>query len=146
MTNSLPGVREQFPALRARADGFVPAYLDSACMSLVPEATLAAMQEYYRDYPGCAGRSLHRFAEEVSHRFEAARTTFATFLGATSPSGIVFVRNSTEAINLVGQGLPWKRGDRVLVSDQEHNSNLVLWQRLGPERGVRLDILRLPDP
>ncbi|MCI4370322.1 MAG: cysteine desulfurase, partial [Thermoplasmata archaeon] len=145
MTLEIPGVRAQFPALRVRDDGFVPAYLDSACMSLVPQATLAAMEEYYRDYPGCAGRSLHRFAEEVSHRFEAARETFAGFLGAESPSGIVFVRNSTEAINVVGQGLPWKRGDRVLVSDQEHNSNLILWQRLGPERGVRLEILPLPD-
>jgi cysteine desulfurase / selenocysteine lyase len=145
MTLAIPRVRARFPALRSRDDGFVPAYLDSACMSLVPEETLAAMQEYYRDYPGCAGRSLHRFAEEVSHRFEAARETFANFLEAPSPTGIVFVRNSTEAINVVGQGLPWKRGDRVLVSDQEHNSNLILWQRLGPERGVRLEILRLPD-
>jgi cysteine desulfurase/selenocysteine lyase len=145
MTTDLAGVRERFPALRARDDGFVPAYLDSACMSLVPQETLDAMAAYYRDYPGCAGRSLHRFAEEVSHRFEQARETFATFLGADSPSGIVFVRNSTEAINVVGQGLPWKKGDRVLVSDQEHNSNLILWQRLGPERGVRLEILRLPD-
>jgi cysteine desulfurase/selenocysteine lyase len=145
MTAPLAGVRDQFPALRTRSDGFVPAYLDSACMSLVPEATLQAMEDYYRNYPGCAGRSLHRFAEEVSHRFEAARETFAKFLEAPAASGIVFVRNSTEAINVVGQGLPWRRGDRVLVSDQEHNSNLILWQRLGPERGVRLEILRLPD-
>jgi len=145
MTTKLPGVRERFPALRPRPGGFVPAYLDSACMSLVPEETLEAMAAYYRDYPGCAGRSLHRFAEEVSHRFEQARETFASFLGAPSPTGIVFVRNSTEAINVVGQGLAWKKGDRVLVSDQEHNSNLILWQRLGPERGVRLEILRLPD-
>jgi cysteine desulfurase/selenocysteine lyase len=145
MTADLAGLRERFPALRARDDGRIPAYLDSACMSLVPQEVLDAMAEYYRDYPGCAGRSLHRFAEEVSHRFESARETFAHFLRAESSTGIVFVRNSTEAINVVGQGLAWKRGDRVLVSDQEHNSNLVLWQRLGPERGVRLEILRLRD-
>jgi cysteine desulfurase / selenocysteine lyase len=145
MTPDLVGVRERFPALRPGPDGRVPAYLDSACMSLVPQEVLDAMTEYYTDYPGCAGRSLHRFAEEVSHRFEAARETFGRFLETPTPAGIVFVRNSTEAINIVGQGISWKRGDRVLVSDQEHNSNLVLWQRLGPERGVRLEILRLKD-
>jgi cysteine desulfurase/selenocysteine lyase len=145
MTATFDSLRSHFPALRKRDDGRIPAYLDSACMSLVPQQVLDAMAEYYRDYPGCAGRSLHRFAEEVSHRYEAARETFAKFLEASSPTGIVFVRNSTEAINVVGQGISWKRGDRVLVSDQEHNSNLVLWQRLGPERGVRLEILRLRD-
>jgi cysteine desulfurase/selenocysteine lyase len=138
-------LRRQFPALRARPDHPAPVYLDSACMSLVPQPVLDAMMEYYRDYPGCAGRSFHRFAEEVSHRFQGAREEFHRFLGTPSPSEIVFVRNSTEAINLVGQGLPWKRGDRVVVSDQEHNSNLVLWQRLRDELGIHLDILKLPD-
>ena len=58
---------------------------------------------------------------------------------------MVFVRNATEAINVVGNGIAWKKGDGVLVSDQEHNSNLVLWQRLRDERGIRLHILSLPD-
>jgi cysteine desulfurase / selenocysteine lyase len=114
-------------------------------MSLVPQPVLDAMGEYYRDFPGCAGRSLHRFAEEVNQRFEASREAFHAFLGTPSASEVVFVRNSTEAINLVGQGLPWKRGDRVVISDQEHNSNLILWQRLRDELGVHLDIVKLPD-
>ncbi len=103
------------------------------------------MEEYYRDFPGCAGRSLHRFAEEVSRRYEGARTGFARFLGRRDPRGVVFVRNATEAINLVGQGLTYERGDRVLVTDREHNSNLVIWQRLAVERGIRLDSLALPE-
>ncbi|MHB8352301.1 MAG: aminotransferase class V-fold PLP-dependent enzyme [Thermoplasmata archaeon] len=138
-------VRRQFPALRSRPGRPTPVYLDSACMSLVPRPVLEAMEEYYRDYPGCAGRSFHRFAEEVSHRFEGSREEFRRLLGAPSASEVVFVRNSTEAINLVGQGLPWARGDRVVVTDQEHNSNLILWQRLRDERGIHLDILKLPD-
>ncbi|MCI4336474.1 MAG: cysteine desulfurase [Thermoplasmata archaeon] len=142
---SLAGVRGRFPALRSRKGQAVPAYLDSACMSLVPRDVLDAMEEYYRDYPGCAGRSLHRFAEQVSHRFEAARDGFAKFLGAPDRNGIVFVRNATEALNVVGQGIDWQRGDRVLVTDQEHNSNLVLWQRLARERGIQLVTLPLPD-
>ena len=114
-------------------------------MSLVPRPVLDAMNAYYRDYPGCGGRSLHRFAEEVGRRFEAAREGFHRFLGTPSPGEIVFLRNSTEAINLVAQGWPWKPGDRVLITDQEHNSNLIVWQRLREERGIALDVLRLPD-
>jgi cysteine desulfurase/selenocysteine lyase len=115
-------------------------------MSLVPLEVLAAMEEYYRDFPGCAGRSVHRFAEEVGQRYESAREGFARFLNARGgPSSVVFLRNATEAINLVARGLRWKRGDRVVVSDQEHNSNLVPWQRLVKERGVRLGVLSLPD-
>jgi cysteine desulfurase / selenocysteine lyase len=145
MQNSVEALRSEFPALAPREDGSVPVYLDSACMSLVPRPVLAAMEEYYTQYPGCAGRSLHRFAEEVSQRYERTRERCSELLGLGDSRGIVFLRNATEAINLVGQGLSWKRGDRVLVTDQEHNSNLVLWQRLARERGIRLDILTLPE-
>jgi cysteine desulfurase / selenocysteine lyase len=142
---SVEGTRGDFPALVARPGRATPVYLDSACMSLVPTPVLEAMEEYYRDFPGCAGRSLHRFSEEVGRRYEAARSGFAGFLGRKDPSGVVFVRNATEAINLVGQGLSYRRGDRVLVTDREHNSNLIVWQRLAVERGIRLSTLALPD-
>ncbi len=135
--------RRDFPALRPRRGQRAPSYLDSACMSLVPKDVLRAMEEYYSDYPGCGGRSLHRYAQKVSLRFEGARERFARFFGAADSRGVVFVRNATEAINQVAQGTAWKKGDRVLVSDQEHNSNLVVWQRLVRERGIRLDILPL---
>jgi cysteine desulfurase / selenocysteine lyase len=137
-------LRKDFPALSGTHDSMPPVYLDSACMSLVPRAVLEALAEYYTEYPGCAGRSLHRFAEEVGHRYEGARESFARFLGVPSPDGIVFLRNATEAINLVAHGIDWKPGDRVLVTDQEHNSNLVVWQRLVAERGIQLAHLRLP--
>lgn len=114
-------------------------------MSLVPRPVLRAMEEYYSDFPGCAGRSLHRFAEEVTARYAAAREGFSRHFNAGGSEHVVFLRNATEALNLVGQGLPWRRGDRVLVSDQEHNSNLVLWQRLVQERGIRIEILPLTD-
>jgi cysteine desulfurase / selenocysteine lyase len=136
--------RRDFPALRERPGG-PPVYLDSACMSLVPQPVLDAMEEYYAEYPGCAGRSLHRFAQEVGQRYEAGREKFARFLGRSDPRGIVFLRNATEAINLVAQGIRWKRGDRVLISDQEHNSNLVVWQRLAEEQGIRIELLPLSE-
>lgn len=140
-----PSVRAEFPALVPRPGREPPIYLDSACMSLVPRPVLDAMEEYYGDFPGCAGRSLHRLAEEVGRRVEDTRARFARYLGRSDPAGIVFVRNATEAINLVAQGIDWERGDRVLVSDREHNSNLVVWQRLAAERGIRLEVLPIPD-
>src|SRR5580692_3120705 len=130
-------IRQEFPALRPREDGEPPAYLDSACMSLVPQSVLDAQLAYYRDFPGCAGRSLHRYAEEVGRRVEESRAAFAQYLHTESPQCVAFLRNATEAINVVGRGLTWKKGDRVLISDQEHNSNLVLWQRLVQEHGIR---------
>ncbi len=136
--------RRDFPALESRPGRRPPAYLDSACMSLAPRAVLEAQEEYYRDYPGCAGRSVHRWAEEVQRRYEEAREAFARFFQAPGSRHLVNVRNSTEGLNAVAQGLSWRKGDRVLVTDQEHNSNLVVWQRLRETRGIRLDFLPLP--
>jgi cysteine desulfurase/selenocysteine lyase len=133
-----------FPALRGQPGHPAPAYLDSACMSLTPQVVLDAQEEYYRDYPGCAGRSVHRWAEEVQHRYERARETFARFFDAPSARHLVNIRNSTEGLNAVALGLPWKKGSRVLLTDQEHNSNLVVWQRLQRTRGIRLEVLPLP--
>jgi cysteine desulfurase / selenocysteine lyase len=137
--------RRDFPALRPRAGDASPVYLDSACMSLVPRPVLEAMEAYYADFPGCAGRSLHRFAEQVGREYEEARAAFGRFFGRQDPAGVVFLRNSTEAINLVAQGISWKPGERVLISDREHNSNLIVWQRLASERGVELEILPLSE-
>jgi len=138
-------VRTRFPALTPPDGAPPPTYLDSACLSLVPREVLDAMEEYYGRYPGCAGRSVHRFSEEVGRRYEEAREAFARFFGRDDPRSVVFTRNATEAIDLVAEGLPWKRGDRVLVTDREHNSNLVVWQRLARERGIRLETFALPE-
>lgn len=138
--------RSDFPALQPRGPGEeVPAYLDSACMSLVPRQALEAVSQYYTEFPGCAGRSVHRWAEEVSRRYEEAREVFARAFHAPDADHLVHVRNTTEGINLVARGFPFQKGDRVLVSDQEHNSNLVVWQHLAKEKGIRLEVLPLPD-
>ncbi len=138
-------VRADFPALDPGRVGGPWVYLDSACMSLVPRPVLEAMQRYYTDFPGCAGRSVHRLSEEVGRRYEAARERFARFFGRRESGSVVFLRNATEAINLVAQGTDWKRGERVLISDREHNSNLVVWQKLSEERGIHVDILSLSE-
>lgn len=124
-------VRKQFPALRPDV-----IYMDSACMAIKPEAVIAAMDRYYREYPACAGRSVHRWGERVTKEVEATRASIARFLGARKGDTIVFTRNTTEAINLVANAFPFRAGDVVLTTDKEHNSNLIPWQMLARTRGI----------
>ncbi len=135
--------RKDFPALASKGDRKA-IYLDSACMSLTPREVLTAQEEYYTEFPGCGGRSVHRWSSEVTDRVETVREEAGRFFGAP-PRQMINVRNTTEAINLVARGISWKRGDVVLVSNQEHNSNLVVWQELQRRTGLRLKILPLPE-
>ncbi len=135
--------RADFPALNPRR-GRAPIYLDSACMSLAPRAVVQAMEEYYTDFPGCGGRSVHRWSSRVTDAVESFREGCGAFFGG-SPEEFVNLRNTTEALNLVAKGLDLRRGDRVLLTDQEHNSNLVVWQELAERIGIRIEFLPLPE-
>lgn len=136
-------VRRDFPILFAENPRGPLVYLDSACTSLRPQPVIDATLEYYRDYPVCGGRSIHRLAETVSGRVEVARRRTAAFLGAKGPETIVFTKNTTESINMVAQGLGLRRGDVVVTTDKEHNSNWVPWLRLRDRVGIR--VLTLPS-
>jgi len=137
-------LRRDFPLLDSPGDEPV-VYFDNACMTLKPEPVLAAMDAYYREFPVCGGRSLHRLATEVTIRFEEARMQLAQFFNAAEPTEVVFTRNATEAINIVAHGLALKRGDRVLTTDREHNSNLVPWLHLQRHHGVRHTVIPSHD-
>ncbi|NYZ80048.1 cysteine desulfurase [Candidatus Micrarchaeota archaeon] len=116
-------------------------YLDSACMSLKPKSVVAKMNEYYSDYPACGGRSHHKLAERVAKETDAARKNVQKLVGAKRPEEIIFTRNTTEAINLIANVFPLQKGDVVLTSDKEHNSNLLPWQLLSERRGVKHEIV-----
>lgn len=136
--------RADFPLYAS--GGNAPIYFDSACQSLRPQVVINAMLEYYRDYPGCAGRSMHSFAAKVTEKYEEAREVMATFVGAKRKEEIVFTRNTTEGINLVANSLSLKPGDVVITSDKEHNSNLIPWQVLVKKIGIVHKIVpSLPD-
>lgn len=117
-------------------------YFDSACMSLKPQQVVEAMDEYYSEYPVCAGRSSHRLGDKATKKVEEARRLVAKFINAPSDKNIVFLRNTTEAINLLANSLNLKAGDVVLTSDKEHNSNLVPWQLLSKKIGIKHKIVR----
>jgi cysteine desulfurase / selenocysteine lyase len=131
--------RNDFPSLERRRNEKPPVYMDSACTTLVPRQVISAINEYYSDYPSCAGRrSRHWFAEEVTQRIEGnnekeikgARALISEFINAGSETEILFTLNTTHAINSVALGSKFKPGDVVLLTDQEHNSNLLPWLRL----------------
>ncbi len=129
-------VRGDFPVL---SKGII--YFDNACMTLKPKQVIAKMDEYYNEYTSCGDRSIHRLAECVQDEMEGAREGVRKLLGARSAKEIIFTRNTTEAINVVSHGLRLGKGDEVILSDKEHNSNLIPWLRL-KEKGVK--VLHVP--
>ena len=114
-------LREDFPVLTKDV-----IYLDSACMALKPRQVVDKMNEYYNEYPACAGRSNHRFSKRVEQEVNDSRKTIKKFIGAKSDKEIVFTRNTTESINLLANSFNF---NKVLLTDREHNSNLLPWQK-----------------
>lgn len=129
----LNNCRNDFPTLQEENP---PAYLDNACVTLKPQSVINAIHRYYTETPGCGGRSVHRYGTAVSKSVADARTKLASFLNAATPNEIVFTRNATHSINQIAHGMAWDKGDVVLTTDREHNSNLVPWLQLEQEQGI----------
>jgi cysteine desulfurase/selenocysteine lyase len=134
--------RKDFPILNSDDS---PVYLDSACMTLRPQAVIDAITDYYTNYPACGGRSVHKLSWQVTENFEMARDSLRRFMGADNPSEIVFTKNATESMNIVANGLNLKQGDEVLTSDKEHNANVVPWHHLAKYKGIKYDVLPAKD-
>jgi len=129
-------LRPDFPAL-ARSHRKKPVvYLDNACMTLKPRPVTEAILDYYHRFPGCHGRSYHLFGEETTKKVEESRQKIQRFLNAAFPQEIIFVRNSTEGLNLLAHTIDFQAGDVVVSSDIEHNSNLRPWQILEKKKDV----------
>ena len=134
-------VKADFPLLARPIDGAPIVYLDSAATSQKPAVVLEAMDDYYRTINSNVHRGVYRIAEEATNAMEAARAKVARFIGAASPSEVVFTKNATESLNLVAQS--WGRanlveGDVVVLTHMEHHANIVPWQMLAAEKGLEL--------
>jgi cysteine desulfurase / selenocysteine lyase len=137
----LQKIRSDFPLLQNHSGQKQIIYLDNACQSLRPAPVIDAVSQYYQSYSACGGRSHHQLAVEVTRRCDQSRTSIAKFFNAKKKEEIVFTRNTTEGINLVAHSLGLQRGDVVLISDKEHNSNLIPWQMLAKRQGVCIKII-----
>jgi cysteine desulfurase/selenocysteine lyase len=135
-------IRRDFPVLGRKVRGRPLVYFDNACMSLKSSQVIRAMLRYYEEYPACAGRSIHSLSSMVEAEVAAARKRMAGFVGARKAEEMVFTRNTTEGINLVAGSLGLGKGDVVVTSDREHNSNLIPWQLLVRRRGVVHRVVR----
>jgi len=147
-------VRADFPILDREVNGHRLVYLDSAATSQKPYQVLDAVREHYERHNANVSRSVHSLGTEATLAYEGARARVAAFVGATRPEEIVFTRNSTEAINLVGHAFsgtaddPRLRlgpGDEIVISEMEHHSNIVPWQLLCQRTGATLRWFGITD-
>jgi cysteine desulfurase / selenocysteine lyase len=141
LPRSIEEIRAEFPILRREVHGEPLAYLDNGATSQKPLAVIDTLDRYWREQNANVHRGVHTLSEEATSLYEEARGTVASHLGADRRE-VIFVRNATEALNLVAYS--WGRtnlsaGDRIVVSEMEHHSNVVPWYQVAQEKGAHLD-------
>src|SRR5437762_2484550 len=134
-------LRSDFPILHQKAHGQPLIYFDNAATSQKPRAVIDALRNYYERDNANVHRGIHELSNRATTAFEAARARAAKFINARNADEIVFTRGTTEGINLVAQS--WgpknlKPGDKILLTEMEHHSNLVPWQMLAERTGAKL--------
>lgn len=137
-------VREDFPILREKVHGKPLVYFDNGATSQKPQSVIDALNRYYRTENSNIHRGVHHLSESATGAYEAARGKIRGFLNAHSDQEIVFVRGTTEAINLVAQSYGrsfLQPGDEIIVSAMEHHSNIVPWQMLCEQVGAKLRVI-----
>ena len=141
-------IRNDFPILRERVHDKPLVYLDNAATTQKPQAVIDRLTEFYAHENANVHRGVHLLSERATEAYEGARRTVCHFLNAADPKEIVFVRGTTEAINLVAQSYGRSHvgpGDEVVITTMEHHSNIVPWQMLCEQTGARLQVVPITD-
>jgi cysteine desulfurase/selenocysteine lyase len=141
-------IREDFPILHQQVHGRPLVYLDNAATTQKPQAVIDALAGYYTADNANVHRGVHLLSERATEAYEGARARIQRFLNAADPREIVFLRGTTEAINLVAQTYGRRAlgpGDEVLITALEHHSNIVPWQMLCEDKGARLRVVPIGD-
>ena len=141
-------IRRDFPALRQQVRGKPLVYLDNAATAHKPQVVLETIQRYYAQEYSNVHRGVHWLSERATEAYEAAREKVRAFINAPDRREVVFVRGTTEAINLVAAsygGSVLKPGDEVLITEMEHHSNIVPWQLVCERTGARLRVAPMDD-
>jgi cysteine desulfurase/selenocysteine lyase len=141
-------VRNDFPILKQRVHGRELVWLDNAATTQKPRAVIDRISHFYEHENSNIHRAAHTLAARATDAYEGARETTRRFLNASSVNEIIFVRGTTEAINLVAQ--TWGRrnlvaGDEIVITWLEHHANIVPWQQIASERGARLEVAPVDD-
>jgi len=141
-------IRQDFPILTRKINGKPFVYLDNAATTQKPLSVINKISEYYSFYNSNIHRAVYDIAEEATDAYELTRSKVGKFINARSTEEIIFTRNATEAINLVAYS--WgrkniKNGDIIILSEQEHHSNIVPWQILAKEKNAVIKYLKINE-
>src|SRR5437868_13089819 len=134
-------LRKDFPVLDQKVHGQPLIYFDNAATSQKPRVVIDALRNYYERDNANVHRGIHELSNRATAAFEAARARAAKFINARNADEIVFTRGTTEGINLVAQswgGKNLKPGDKILLTEMEHHSNIVPWQLAAERTGAKL--------
>ena len=141
-------IREDFPVLKQLVHGKPLVYFDNAATSQKPQSVITAVERFYSENCSNVHRGVHALSERATNDYEQGRLGAQRFLGAAESREILFVRGTTEAINLVASSFGRKfikSGDEILITAMEHHSNIVPWQLLCEERGAKLVVAPIND-
>ncbi|VWC45563.1 segregation protein B [Burkholderia arboris] len=141
-------IRRDFPILQERVNGKQLVWFDNAATTHKPQAVIDRLAYFYAHENSNIHRAAHALAGRATDAYEHARETVQRFIGASSPDEIVFVRGTTEAINLIAK--TWGaqnvgEGDEIVVSHLEHHANIVPWQQLAAQKGAKLRVIPVDD-
>lgn len=141
-------IRRDFPILSERVNGRQLVWFDNAATTHKPQAVIDRLAYFYAHENSNIHRAAHALAGRATDAYEAARSKVQRFIGAASPDEIVFVRGTTEAINLIAKSWGVQNvgeGDEIIVSNLEHHANIVPWQQLAAQTGARLRVIPVDD-
>ena len=138
----LSQIRNRFPILSREIHGHPLAFLDNASTTQKPDSVIQAMVDFFQQSNSNVSRGVYTLAEEATENYEEARKSVAKLLNAVSEDEVIFTSGTTAAVNLLAQSWAFQQlkvGDRILVTEMEHHSNLVPWQQLCKQLGIELD-------
>ena len=141
-------VKKDFKILSRKIEGNNLVYLDNAATSQKPKQVLEAIVEYYSQHNANVHRGAHVLGDEATQAYEDSRKKVSEFIGARLPKEIVFTKNSTDSLNQVAYGYAsrvLKRGDVILTTGAEHNSNLLPWLAIAKQTGANVEFLTLDE-
>lgn len=148
MMNSFPVdiIRKDFPILNKKVNNNKLVYFDNAATTQKPNIVIDSLSNYYRNYNSNIHRGVHTLAEKATQEFEETRSFVKDFINAKSENEIIFTRGATEGINLISSSYCrgfLKKGDEIIISEMEHHSNIVPWQMISKEMGLKLKTISI---
>lgn len=141
-------IRKDFPILHKRINGNFLVWLDNGATTQKPVEVIRSLSQYYSDYNSNIHRGAHTLANHATKAYEGAREKVRDLIGAASTEEIIFTRGTTEGINLIAESygqMNIHEGDEILLTEMEHHSNIVPWQKLQQERGAVIKVIPIND-